>query len=102
MLHLDELHHLIMELEGEGHALAGRLRDTLDRLRTDFTALAVGGTTELGLITRELATALAPQLNELKTELFRLLLTEVQKTITGRPLTTAPDQVEPHPAPDQG
>lgn len=105
---LDELHHVITDLEGEGHSLAGRFRDLLDRIKTDFKHLVSGGKDELETFVESLVETLTPELDKLKADVVAELhkvLGEVKAVVeAAKPADPAPalEQVEPDTAPTQG
>lgn len=75
---LDELHHLITDLEGEGHSLAGRFRDAADRLKADFEHLT-GGKSELDAFVKGLVASLVPEVDRAKVAAVAEVLAEVHK-----------------------
>jgi hypothetical protein len=113
---LDELHNVITDLEGEGHTLAGRFRDLLDRIKADFSHLVGGGKGELETFVESLVATLVPELNTVKGQIVAEVIAEVRKVtdevkavVNGhsepapaQPATPAPAPVEPPAAPAQG
>jgi hypothetical protein len=80
MSHLiDELHGLAEDLEDEGHSLAGRFRDLVDRVKADFGHLIGGGENELDAFVTRFVSTLAPELDRLKTQIVADLVVELQK-----------------------
>lgn len=109
---LDELHHIITQLEGEGHALAGRAHDVLERLKADWLSLAGGGRIELETFLQGLIATLAPELDKVKADAVGAVVAEVRKIAAEVKAALdnalipapAPAPVEPaqSPAPAQG
>ncbi|MFI5814832.1 hypothetical protein ACIA7S_28230 [Streptomyces sp. NPDC051643] len=78
MLSLNDLHDFITDLEGEGHSLAGRLRDLFDRIKTDVTHLVGDGENELERFTRGLVDTLVPELAKVKDQVVAEVKAELK------------------------
>jgi BMFP domain-containing protein YqiC len=117
---IDELHGLVEDLEDEGHSLAGRFRDLVDHIKSEFAHLLGGGKNELDAFVKGLVGTLVPELDKVKDEIVAQVLAELRKVTdevkavvasveTAAPADSAddaapaaPEQVEPAPAPAQG
>lgn len=116
---LNPLHEVITDLEGEGHALAGRLHDVADRLKADIDHLIHGKKSEVDTFVKSLVDSLIPELDRVKVEAvakavdevhklgdeLKTKLDEIHKAVSGSTDTTkptapatAPAPVEPAPA----
>jgi hypothetical protein len=105
---IDELHGLVNDLEDEGHALAGRFRDLVDHLKTEFGHLIGGGKNELEAFVQGLVGTLVPELTKVKAQIVAEVVAELGKVVAeikdvvDAAATPAPEQVEPSAAPVQG
>ncbi|GAA2732269.1 hypothetical protein [Streptomyces nogalater] len=117
---LEDLHGLVEDLEDEGHSLAGRFRDLVDHIKSEFAHLLGGGKDELDAFVRGLVATLVPELDKVKDEIVAAVFAELRKatgeikavvdgTLPAAPAAPADDaapaaseQVEPAPAPAQG
>jgi hypothetical protein len=111
---IDELHGLAEDLEDEGHSLAGRFRDLVERAKADFGHLLGGGKNDLEAFVTQFVGTLAPELDKLKAQIVAEVVVELRKALadvaqlaaTATPADTAApaaqEQVEPAPAPAQG
>lgn len=76
---VDELHELVDDLEDEGHAFAGRLRDLADRVKADIAHLLGGGKNELESFVQTLVATLVPELDKVKDEIVAAVIAELRK-----------------------
>ncbi|NUR01353.1 MAG: hypothetical protein HOY79_33955 [Streptomyces sp.] len=79
---LEELHDFITDLEGEGHQLAGKIRDFYDRVKDEVGDLLDGGRSELEEFLTGFVGKLRPELEKLKADIVAEVTAEVQK-VTG-------------------
>ncbi|RPE39765.1 hypothetical protein EDD90_2783 [Streptomyces sp. Ag109_O5-1] len=104
---IDELHGLVDELDDEGHSLAGRFRDLVDRVKADFSHLLGGGKDELETFVQSLVATLVPELDKVKGEIVAEVIAEVRKVtaevksvvnaVPAAPATPAVDAAAPAP-----
>jgi hypothetical protein len=76
---VEALHSLAEDLEDEGHSLAGRLRDLVDRVKADFGHLIGGSKDELDTFVGRVVATLAPELDDLRAQIVTEIVTELEK-----------------------
>jgi hypothetical protein len=76
---IEALHSLAEDLEDEGHSLAGRFRDLVDRVKADFGHLIGGSKDELDSFVGRVVATLAPELDDLRAKVVTEVVAEFEK-----------------------
>lgn len=71
---LTELHDIVAHLEADGHQAASKLRDLVNRIKTDLEHVVGDGTDDLQAVAAELAQVIAPQLKTAADQALKALL----------------------------